>query len=74
MEIGSACRSERSNWFLVLYVPRFKTLWQWFERTPESEHVDIWEIAHIGRTVPEGAREQLPPLSTLQQIIVACPF
>ena len=53
-ENGSACRSERSNWFLVLYVPLFKTLWQYSERTSELELIGIWEIAHIARTVPDS--------------------
>lgn len=51
-ETGSAFRSGRSNSFSALYGPRFRTLWKKSERTPEREHVGIWENAHISKSPP----------------------
>ena len=63
MENGSACRSERSNLFSVLRGPRFKTLRQCFDRTPESEHMAIWEIAHIRLLILRTHRVVLCPVN-----------
>ena len=47
VESGSACRSERSNSFSVLYGPRFKNLRQSSNRTAEPAPMGIREIDHI---------------------------
>ena len=47
VENAPACQSELSNLFLMLHGPRFKTLSQQFKRTPELEHLGIWEIADM---------------------------
>jgi len=62
VENGLACPSDRSNLFLALYGPRFKTLRQYFHRTPELEHVGIWEIAHI-RPLPRTQRVVFCPVN-----------